>query len=87
MITQGTLEMCEELRSILGAITGAEKVQESFSLEYVIVCKDEAAKSNVEQVAKMLIEQAEKQNISLDIVAATEDEIADARKRLMSQVA
>lgn len=86
MLTEETIEMAKELRNLLGTIEGAKQVQESFTLEYVVVVADEAGKTNVNQVGSELIKQAEKMNISLDIVAATEEEIAEARARLMNSV-
>lgn len=86
-MTNETVEMFNELTTLLASISGAEEVQPSFSLSYVVVCKDESSKKNVDAVSLELVKQAEKMNISLEIVSCTKEEIADARARLMNSVA
>lgn len=84
MVDETLIEMTKELKEILGQITGVEAVQEGFSLNYVVVVKDEASKSNVDNVAAELMKQARARNLELEIISATQAEVDDAKKRLIS---
>lgn len=80
------IEMEKELASILGTATGAENVQMSFTIQYLVTAKDEDAKINLEKIAEMLIEQAEKSNLGLEITVATKEELEEAKSRYEAMV-
>lgn len=78
------VDMSNELVDILGRINGAINVEEQLALQYVVTLKTEEDKEGAEKVAQTLMDQANAHHISLEIMLATEAEIADAKKRLES---
>ncbi len=76
------LEMSKELSNILKQIQGVTGVSETVALAYVVVTQDEQSKMNVNKVATELMKQASNHNLDLEIVAATQADLDDAKKKI-----
>lgn len=81
-VTRESFDAVEEIRKILGSIDGAKQVDESIIMEYVVVVGDEQAAERVEKVGAELSKQAEKHGFALDITAATEQQMQEAKLKL-----
>ncbi len=75
-------EMLEQLRQILGNIKGTKGISETFSLCYIVLVEDEAARANVDQVAGALLPQAAGHGVELEIIATTQAELEEVQNRL-----
>ena len=85
-VSTDVIEMEREISEILGAVIGAEKIETSYCLQFLVTVKDEDGKLNVEKVAEELVAQADKHGISLEIVAATKEELEEAKARYQSMM-
>jgi seryl-tRNA synthetase len=77
------LEMAKELRQLLGS-TEALKIEENVYLQYVITVKDDNIKENLMKLSEDLTRQAAQHKVDLEIIVATQEEINEARKRLLA---
>lgn len=76
------VEMSKQLVDILKQIEGVTGVDETVGLVYIVVTKDEVSKHNVSKVGEALAEQALQYKLDLEIVAATQAEIDDAKNKV-----
>lgn len=83
MLKPEVIKMAEELRKILGSVKGAKRVEEQFSLAYVVVVENEEQKANAEAVGNELTKQASANGLELEIATATEAEIEEIHKKLL----
>lgn len=86
MLKPETLSMAEELRKILGSINGTKRVEEEVALSYIVVVETEKEKEGAQKVADVLISQAAAKGLQLEIVVATEEEINEARNKVMEYI-
>ena len=75
-------EMMEELRNLLSSVNGTKALSETFSICYVALVENEESKAAVEAVANTLKPQAKKYGLDIEIVAATEQDLAEAQDKL-----
>lgn len=87
MLKSEILEMIDELRQIIGGIKGVKSVQERFGVSFLVVVSNEEERENVNKVAEKLGQQADNYGFDLDITAATESEVDQAKKLAANHVA
>lgn len=80
MLKKEDFAVVEELRGVLSKIVGVTSFTEVVSLSYVLQVKTEEDKAGVEKVANVLTEQASKYGLDLEITAATEAEVEEAKR-------
>lgn len=73
--------MADELRDLISQVKGVKGISESFTVHYVTLVDSQESKENVRKVAQALSSQAKKFGFDLDIVAATQEEIDESKRR------
>lgn len=86
MIKEELLDMAEELRQILGAVDGVERLEEELVLNYLIVVSDDSKRENATKVGDAMAIQAQNHGLTLEISITTEKELQEVRDKLIQHM-